>query len=66
MGKGAAGVQQGSLTRVAHGGVQQVHTRSGQTQPIDCVRRLLKIRHHAKVVGRCKVGPNRGYPAGRS
>lgn len=66
VGKGGAGVQRGSLTRVAHRGVQQVHARSSQTQPIDCVRRLLKIRHHAKVVRKRKVGPNRGDPAGRS
>lgn len=66
VGKGGAGVRRGSLTRVAHRRVQQVHARSGQTQPIYCVRRLLKIRHHAKVVRRRKVGPNRGDPAGRS
>ena len=66
VGKGRAAVPRGSLTRVAHRGVQQVHARSGQTQPIDCVRRLLKIRHHAKVVWRRKVGPNPGDPAGRS
>lgn len=64
--KGEAGVPRGSLTRVAHRGVQQVHARSGQTQSIDCVRRLLKIRHHAKVVWRRKIGPNRGDPARRS
>lgn len=65
-GKGGAGVPRGSLTRVAHRGVQQVHARSSQTQPIDCIRRLLKIRHHAKVVWRRKFRPNRGHPAGRS
>lgn len=66
VGKGGAGVPRGSLTRVAHRRVQQVHARSGQTQPIDCVRRLLKIRHHAKVVWRRKIGPNWGDPARRS
>ena len=48
---------------VAHRGVQQVHAGSGQTQPTDCIRRLLKIRHHARVVWRRKVGPNPGDPA---
>lgn len=66
VGQGGAEVRRSSLTRVAHGRVQQVHARSGQTQPIDCVRRLLKIRHHAKVVRRRKVGPNLRDPAGRS
>lgn len=65
-GEGRGRSSGGSLTRVAHRGMQQVHARSGQAQPIDCVRRLLKIRHHAKVVRRRKVGPNRGNPAGRS
>lgn len=45
------------LSAVSEGGqvappVQQVHARSGQTQPIECIRQLLKIRHHAKVVWR--------------
>ena len=49
--------------RIAHRGVQQVHAGSGQTQPTDCIRQLLKIRHHAKVVWRRKVSPNPGDPA---
>ena len=40
--------------------MQQVHAGSHQTQPTDCIRQLLKIRHHAKVVWRCKVSPNSG------
>lgn len=40
--------------------MQQIHARGCETQAIDCIRWLLKIRHHAKVVAGRRVGRNPG------
>lgn len=48
------------LTGITDGRMQQIHARGGETQAIDCVRWLLKIRHHAKVGAGRRVGRNPG------
>lgn len=35
------------LTRVAHGGMQEIHGRPGQAQPVHAVWGLFEVRHHA-------------------
>lgn len=35
------------LTRIAHRGVQKVHGRPGQAQPIHAIWGLFEVRHHA-------------------
>jgi len=42
------GPRRGALTRVPHGGMQQVHGGARQPQPVHAVRGLFKVRHHAK------------------
>lgn len=46
-------------TRVAHGGVQQVHGGSAQPQAVDGVGRLLEVGHHATGAhcGAAQLGP---------
>lgn len=55
------------LTGITDGRMQQIHARGCETQAIDCIRWLLKIRHHAKVVAGRRVGrnPGEGEPAER-
>lgn len=36
------------LTRIAHGGVQEVHGGPGQAQPVHAIWGLFEVRHHAK------------------
>lgn len=48
------------LTGITDGRMQQIHARGCETQAIDCIRWLLKIRHHAKVVAGWRVGRNPG------
>lgn len=35
------------LTRIAHGGVQEIHGRPGQAQPVHAIWGLFEVRHHA-------------------
>lgn len=35
------------LTRIAHRGMQEVHGRSGQAQPVHAIWGLFEVRHHA-------------------
>ena len=45
-------------TWVSYRWVQEVHPRRGEAQPVDCVRGLLQIRHHANVRLGVEVGEN--------
>lgn len=59
-GNGGRGEEKTWLTGITDGRVQQIHARGCETQAIDCIRWLLKIRHHAKVVAGRRVGRNPG------
>lgn len=59
-GNGGKGEEKTWLTGITDGRVQQIHARGCETQAIDCIRWLLKIRHHAKVVAGRRVGRNPG------
>lgn len=46
------------LTWIADRRVEQVHSGGRQTQTVDCVLRLLQIRHHSSLRSKGKVAEN--------